>query len=91
MGLTTKWPSVSGLSLRLLHDPGARYSSAVRRSFSRRVTAERPQRAGAFLERFPQGSEVLLKDGALLNLIDACLCDLARGRFCRVTLLYCRA
>ena len=73
---------VAGLSLRLLHDLGAWDSAAVGRSFSRRVMGETPQRAGPFLESFLSGgSEVLLQDDALLNLIDAWLCELPEDDF----------
>jgi hypothetical protein len=46
------------------------------------VIGETPQRAGAFLENFLRGgSEVLLQDEPLLNLIDARLCGLEENDF----------
>ena len=46
------------------------------------MIGETPQRAGAFLENFLRGgSEVLLQDEPLLNLIDAWLCGLEENDF----------
>lgn len=73
---------VVGLALRRLHDVRAWDLSAVTEAFSRHTRGETPQRAGAFLESFLSGgSEVLLQDEPLLNLIDAWLCELNEQDF----------
>jgi hypothetical protein len=75
-------PPVAGLSLRRLHDLGTWDSAAVGAAFSRHVMGETPQRAAKFLESFLSGgSEVLLQDDPLLNLIDAWLCELREEDF----------
>ncbi|MGA7340205.1 MAG: DUF5682 family protein [Terracidiphilus sp.] len=75
-------PEVAGLSLRRLHDLKAWELFQVSAAFSRHTLGETPQRAGAFLECFlGGGSEVLLQDVALLDLIDEWLCGLREEEF----------
>ncbi|UWZ86833.1 DUF5682 family protein [Occallatibacter riparius] len=74
--------AIAGLSLRRLHEFGTWAGEEVESAFSRHVIGETPQRAGAFLENFLRGgSEVLLHDEPLLNLIDAWLCGLEEQDF----------
>ncbi|HTW80078.1 MAG TPA: DUF5682 family protein [Terracidiphilus sp.] len=68
---------VAGLSLRRLHDEIAWNLELVSSAFSLHTRGETPQRAGAFLENFlAGGSEVLLQDQPLLQLLDEWLCEL---------------
>jgi hypothetical protein len=73
---------VAGLSLRRLHDLRAWDPMQVASAFSLHTQGETPQRAGAFLEHFLSGgSEVLLQDQPLLQLIDAWICELNEADF----------
>lgn len=75
-------PQVAGLSLRRLHDLRIWDLSRVSAAFSRHTWSQAPQRAGAFLENFLSGgSEVLLQDRPLLEIIDAWLCGLREEEF----------
>jgi hypothetical protein len=74
--------SVAGLSLRRLHDLRAWDLPAVAAAFSRHTSGQELQRAGAFLESFLSGgSEVILQDQPLLQMIDAWLCELDEQDF----------
>jgi hypothetical protein len=73
---------VVGLSLRRLHDLRTWDLLEVSSAFSLRTRGETPQRAGAFIENFlAGGSEVLLQDRPLLQLIDEWLCELTDDDF----------
>jgi hypothetical protein len=73
---------VVGLSLRRLHDMRTWDLEQVRSAFSLRTRGETPPRAGAFIETFlAGGSEVLLQDQPLLELLDDWLCALAENDF----------
>jgi len=73
-------PSVAGLGLRRLHDARQWAPAAIATAFSRRTRGETPQRAGPFLESFLSGgSELLLQDQPLLDLVDDWLCALAEA------------
>jgi hypothetical protein len=73
---------VAGLSLRRLHDLLVWDLSAVAAAFSRHTCSQELQKAGAFLECFLSGgSEVILQDQSLLQLIDAWLCELTEVDF----------
>jgi len=73
---------VVGLALRRLHDLRAWELHQVSSSFSLRTRGETPQRAGAFIENFlAGGSEVLLQDQPLLQLLDEWLCELTEDDF----------
>jgi hypothetical protein len=73
---------VSGLSLRRLHDLRAWDLPAVAAAFSLHTSGQELQKAGAFLESFLSGgSEVILQDQPLLQLIDAWLCELNEEDF----------
>jgi len=75
-------PSVAGLSLRRLHEVSALEPSSVATEFARHTGSRQPKEAGAFLEGFLRGgSEVLLQDEPLLQLLDAWLCDLGNTDF----------
>ena len=75
-------PGVAGLSLRRLHDASARPMQEVAAAFSRQMSGHAPQQSGAFLEGFLSGgSEVILHDHALLQLVDAWLCELPEQDF----------
>jgi hypothetical protein len=75
-------PSIAGLSLRRLHDVSALESPRVATEFARHTGSRQPKEAGAFLEGFLRsGSEVLLQDEPLLQLLDAWLCDLSETDF----------
>jgi len=75
-------PSVAGLSLRRLHDAGAWEPEKVAAEFARHTGSRQPKESGAFLEGFLRGgSEVLLEDQALLELLDAWICDLGETDF----------
>lgn len=74
--------AIAGLSLRRLHEFSTWSEENVTAAFSRHTIGETPQRAGSFLENFLSGgSEVLLQDEQLLNLIDAWLCGLQEDHF----------
>jgi len=74
--------SVAGLSLRRLHDLLVWDLPAVAAAFSRHTSGQELQRAGAFLESFLSGgSEIILQDRPLLQLIDAWLCELDEQDF----------
>jgi hypothetical protein len=73
---------VAGLSLRRLHDLRAWALPAVAAAFSRHTTGQELQSAGAFLESFLSGgSEIILQDRSLLQLVDAWLCELREVDF----------
>lgn len=73
---------VIGLALRRLHDLRVWSLEQVGSAFSLRTRGETLQRAGAFLENFLSGgSEVLLQDQPLLQLLDQWLCDLTDADF----------
>jgi hypothetical protein len=73
---------VAGLSLRRLHDLRAWELPAVSAAFSRHTRGQELEKAGAFLESFLSGgSEILLQDQPLLQLIDAWLCELDEKDF----------
>ena len=73
---------VVGLSLRRLHDMRCWDLEQVSSAFSLRTRGETPKRAGAFIETFlAGGSEVLLQDQPLLQLLDDWLCDLTEDDF----------
>jgi hypothetical protein len=75
-------PSIAGLSLRRLHDVGGLDAARVATEFARHTGPRQPKEAGAFLEGFLRGgSEVLLQDEPLLQLLDAWLCDLSETDF----------
>ena len=74
--------SVAGLSLRRLHDLKSWQMTAVPAAFSRHMSGQEPQKAGAFLEGFLSGgSEVILQDQPLLQLMDAWICKLEEKDF----------
>jgi len=73
---------VAGLSLRRLHDLRVWDLTRVASAFSRHTQGETPQRAGAFLENFlAGGSEVLLQDRPLMQLLDKWVCGLEEADF----------
>jgi hypothetical protein len=73
---------VSGLSLRRLQDARVWPTDALAAAFSRHMSGHIPQQSGAFLEGFLSGgSEVMLHDHTLLQLVDAWLCDLDEQNF----------
>src|SRR5215831_4986471 len=75
-------PSIAGLSLRRLHDVQAWELSQVAAEFARHTGSRQPKESGAFLEGFlAGGSEVLLQDEPLLQLLDTWLCDLSEADF----------
>jgi hypothetical protein len=75
-------PSVAGLSLRRLHDLKAWDVARVATGFSLHMSGQEPQKAGAFLEGFLSGgSEVILQDALLLQLVDAWICELDEQNF----------
>jgi hypothetical protein len=75
-------PGVAGLSLRRLHDASAWPMQEVAAGFSRQMSGHAPQQSGAFLDGFLSGgSEVILHDHALLQLVDAWLCKLPEQDF----------
>ena len=74
--------SIAGLSLRRLHDVVAWEPERVAAEFSRHTSSRQPKESGAFLEGFLRGgSEVLLQDEPLLQLLDAWLCELSETDF----------
>src|SRR3984885_101518 len=95
-GLTSSWrnelgkvvdddqvtSSIAGLSLRRLHDVVAWEPERVAAEFSRHTSSRQPKESGAFLEGFLRGgSEVLLQDEPLLQLLDAWFCELSETDF----------
>jgi hypothetical protein len=75
-------PAVAGLSLRRLHDRSLWPAAEISSAFARHTTSHDPAHAGAFLEAFLRGgSEILLQDAPLLQLIDAWLCSLSPDDF----------
>jgi hypothetical protein len=73
---------VAGLSLRRLHDLRTWDPVQVASAFSLHTQGETPPRAGAFLEHFlGGGSEVLLQDQPLLQLLDEWICELNEDDF----------
>lgn len=75
-------PSIAGLSLRRLHDVRAWELDRVATEFARHTGSRQPKDSGAFLESFLRGgSEVLLQDEPLLQLLDVWLCDLTEADF----------
>jgi len=75
-------PSIAGLSLRRLHDVRAWELERVAADFARHTGSRQPKESGAFLEGFLRGgSEVLLQDDPLLQLLDAWLCQLSETDF----------
>lgn len=73
---------VAGLSLRRLHDLCVWDPPVVAAAFSRHTQGQELQKAGAFLESFLSGgSEVILQDQPLLQLVDAWLCELTEQDF----------
>jgi hypothetical protein len=75
-------PSIAGLSLRRLHDVCAWELDKVASEFARHTGSRQLKESGAFLEGFLRGgSEVLLQDEPLLQLLDAWLCDLTETDF----------
>jgi hypothetical protein len=74
--------SIAGLSLRRLHDVRAWELERVETEFARHTGSRQPKESGAFLEGFLRGgSEVLVQDEPLLQLLDAWLCELSETDF----------
>jgi hypothetical protein len=74
--------AIAGLSLRGLHDVRAWELPRVATEFARHTGSREPKESGAFLEGFLRGgSEVLLHDEPLLELLDAWLCELSETDF----------
>jgi hypothetical protein len=74
--------SIAGLSLRRLHEVRAWELEKVAAEFARHTGSRQPKESGAFLEGFLRGgSEVLLQDVPLLQLLDAWLCELSETDF----------
>jgi Family of unknown function (DUF5682) len=74
--------SVAGLSLRRLHDLKSWQMTTVSAAFSRHMSGQEPQKAGAFLEGFLSGgSEVILQDQPLLQLMDAWISEFEEKDF----------
>jgi hypothetical protein len=75
-------PSIAGLSLRRLHDVRSLAPEKVAAEFARHTGSRQPKESGAFLEGFLRGgSEVLLQDEPMLQLLDAWLCELSETDF----------
>jgi hypothetical protein len=75
-------PSIAGLSLRRLYDARAWETERVAAAFARHTGSRQPKESAAFLEGFLNGgSEVLLQDEPLLQLLDAWLCELSETDF----------
>ena len=75
-------PSIAGLSLRRLHDVSFWEPEKVAAEFARHTGSRQPKESGAFLEGFLRGgSEVLLQDEPLLQLLDEWLCELGETDF----------
>ena len=74
--------AVAGLSLRRLHDRSIWPIDSIATAFALHTTGRPPQHAGAFLEAFLRGgSEIILQDAPLLQLVDAWLCFLTAQDF----------
>ena len=74
--------SVAGVSLRRLHDTKAWEEEHVAAEFSLHMSGREAQLAGAFLEGFLcGGSELILQDRPLLQLMDQWLCELKEEDF----------
>jgi hypothetical protein len=74
--------SIAGLSLRRLHDLRVWDALKVATEFERHTGSPQPKESGAFLEGFLRGgSEVLLQDEPLLQLLDAWICELSETDF----------
>src|SRR5581483_5864446 len=74
--------SIAGLSLRRLHDARTWDLPKVATEFARHTGPRLPKESAAFLGGFLQGgSEVLLQDEPLLQLLDAWLCELNESDF----------
>jgi len=74
--------AIAGLSLRGLHDVHAWKMPRVATEFARHTGSREPKESGAFLEGFLRGgSEVLLQDEPLLELLDAWICELSETDF----------
>ena len=75
-------PPVAGLSLRRLHDLRVWQLPAVAAAFSRHTSGHNFENSGAFLESFLSGgSEIILQDQSLLQLVDAWLYELGEEEF----------
>jgi hypothetical protein len=75
-------PPIAGLGLRRLHDVRAWEPPKVAAEFARHTGSRLPKESGAFLEGFLRGgSEVLLQDEPLLELLDDWLCELSETDF----------
>lgn len=78
-------PAVAGLSLRRLHDLAIWTPTQVATAFSLHTSGsslQTPANAGAFLESFLSGgSEIILQDQPLLQLVDEWLCELTEENF----------
>ena len=75
-------PAIAGLSLRRLHDLGIWSPAQVATAFSLHTSGREPANAGAFLESFLSGgSEIILQDQPLLQLVDDWLCELSEEDF----------
>ena len=73
---------VAGLSLRRLHELRAWELPTVAAAFSRHTSGQELENAGAFLECFLSGgSEIILQDHSLLQLVDTWLCELREEDF----------
>ena len=74
--------SIAGLSLRRLHDVRAWELERVAAELARHTGSRQPKESGAFLEGFLRGgSEILLQDEPLLQLLDTWLCELSETDF----------
>jgi hypothetical protein len=74
--------SIAGLSLRRLHDVRAWDPMRIATEFARHTGSRQPRESGVFLEGFLRGgSEVLLQDEPLLQLLDTWLCELSDTDF----------
>ena len=68
--------------MRRLHDLAVWTPAQVSTAFSLHTSGREPGNAGAFLESFLSGgSEIILQDRPLLELVDAWLCALAEEDF----------
>ena len=75
-------PPIGGLSLRRLHDVRAWELERIAAEFARHTGSRQPKESGSFLEGFLRGgSEVLLQDEPLLQVLDAWLCELGETDF----------
>jgi hypothetical protein len=74
--------SIAGMSLRHLHDMRVLDALKVATEFERHTGSRQPKESGAFIEGFLRGgSEVLLQDEPLLQLLDAWICELSQTDF----------